>query len=135
MAYQGYLTEWIPEIIRLHNLGMSPHQIASAIRPLVYSSGVVYLNPGYPEAANIRYVLVREGLMEKRPEKKKEDAEFVDARRDYVAMLRLEGETLDKIAARLGISRERVRQIVRKAGEKWQRSMRRATFTVHSGPL
>jgi hypothetical protein len=64
----------------------------------------------------------------------KRHPDFYDARREHAWLLRAEGMELKTIGLRLGVSIERVRQLIRLFGLKTNRTLkrRRTKFIVHA---
>jgi hypothetical protein len=95
MAYDGYWKHLTPTIVAMHKGGSSPVAIAELLDHQL-SSQVV------------RYILQKEGvyISQARPNAKLRCASAF--------AMREQGYTLDKIAAELGVTRERARQMTAK---------------------
>jgi hypothetical protein len=111
--YRGYLAPHLASIIEMHGRGMTTREIAQAI----YAAGA-RANP-YGEQlpalqGMVAYLLHRHGLLldtRKRDELKQARADFMLARRE-------EGATYKQIAEEFGVSLERARQVVIRAGRR-----------------
>ncbi len=108
--YDGYLKDYLPTICAGFKNGLSPAKIAIAIEQ--------------PNASTmIRYIGKRYGW--RAPNNVLVDLEYQKARREHAWLLRCEGFKLREISNRLGIGRERARQMINKFSREMTRSLKR----------
>ena len=62
------------------------------------------------------------------------DPTFAHARMEHAWLLRAEGLTLQQVGKRLGVGRERARQIVDKFSRRVKKATRKTTFKILAGP-
>lgn len=123
-CYHGYLKDHLPLILAGLRSGKSPMSITIMLRTLRR------FEPYESPTETIRYIGRRYGLIQiAEPRKYKMMGK---ARAEHAWLLRAEGLTLREIGERIGLSHERVRQMIRKFGRDTSRSLRITKWKIET---
>jgi hypothetical protein len=114
---QGYLAEHLPLILRAFRRGISVDAIAAMIDANNWSG-----------RAMIRYIGIRYNFIKRTPYV--DLSEFYAARYEHAWLLRAEKMTLKEIGNRLGVSKERAREMVVHMGRRMSRAARKSHWII-----